>query len=100
MKPGQLLDRIRELYLDTFVEAIESCSKDVSVKVVAEAPFVTSDGEVIGSGPHDLPLRTDIIVIESGEVKENIRAGCKTTLPPRISSDGKGSIVTACWTKR
>ncbi|MGB6068307.1 MAG: hypothetical protein WBG50_26155 [Desulfomonilaceae bacterium] len=80
MTPSQLLDRIRQLYLDTFAEAIESCRKDASVKVVAEAAFATSDGEVIGEGPLDLPLRTDLLIIEGGEVKESFGVDSEQSL--------------------
>ena len=80
MTPGQLLDRIRELYLASFAEAIESCRKDKSLEVVVEAPYSTSDGEVIGEGPLDLPLRTDIIITEGGVVKERFRLDSEQSL--------------------
>jgi hypothetical protein len=80
MTPGQLLDQIRGLYLATFAEAIESCSKDTFVRVVAEAAYSNADGEVIGSGAHNLPLLTDILIVEDGVVKENITVDSERSL--------------------
>ncbi|MGO9122880.1 MAG: hypothetical protein ACLQPD_35325 [Desulfomonilaceae bacterium] len=81
MESGQLfdeirescLDEIRELYLYMYAEAISECREDESVEVSAEAAFSTSDGEPIGEGPLDLPLRTDIVLAQDGTVKESFR---------------------------
>jgi len=72
MTPGQLLDQIREIYLEGFAKIVESCRKDESVKVVTEAALSTSDGEIVGSGPHNLPLRNDIFIAVDGVAKESI----------------------------
>ena len=67
------LDEIRDVYLNIYAEAISECRKNKSVKVFAEAVFTTSDGEAIGEGPLGLPLRTDIVVVQDGVVKESFR---------------------------
>ncbi len=80
MTPGQLLDQIRGLYLAAFAEVIESRRKDKSVRVVAEAAYSNDDGEVIGSGPHNLPLRNDIFIVEDSVAKESLMVDSERSL--------------------
>ncbi len=77
---GQLLDEIRDLYLETFFTAIESCGSDGSARVVAEVALSTADGEAIGEGPLGLPLRIDIAIVEDREVKETYRVDSERSL--------------------
>ncbi|MGO9119549.1 MAG: hypothetical protein ACLQPD_18310 [Desulfomonilaceae bacterium] len=80
MIPRELLDEIRGLYLDSYAEAVRDCRKDESAKVFLEGAFVTQDGELIREGPLGLPLRTDILVAEDGEVKESFRVDSEPRL--------------------
>ncbi len=80
MAPGQLLDEIRELYLDRYAEAIAKCRRKKSVKVFAEVALTTSDGEPIGEGPLNLPLRIDIAIVKKGIVKESFRVDSELRL--------------------
>src|SRR5208283_346657 len=80
MAVGQLLDRIRGLYLDRFAEAVNECRKDRSVEAFVEGAFATSDGETVGEGSLGLPLRTDIVVAQNGVVQESLRVDSERAL--------------------
>jgi len=67
------IDEIRDVYLNIYAEAISECRKNKSVKVFAEAAFSTSEGEAIGEGLLGSPLRTDIVIVQGGVVKESLR---------------------------
>jgi hypothetical protein len=73
MAAGQLLDQIRELYLNGFADIIKECREDESVKVLAEVALVTAEGEPIKERPLGLPLRLDIVLVQGGVAQENIR---------------------------
>jgi hypothetical protein len=80
MAPGELLDEIRELYLDRYAEAIKNYRRNKSVKVFTEGALATSRGEPIGEGPLDLPMRIDIAVVKGGSVKESFRVDSELRL--------------------
>jgi hypothetical protein len=66
---GELLDQVRQYYLDRLIAAAE---KRLSRKttVILEPVLRSSSGEAVAAGELQLPLRKDLAVLQNGEVKE------------------------------
>jgi hypothetical protein len=69
---GELLDRIRELYLAAFVAEAERRRRP-GVRVQCESTLLTASGEPACEGALGLPLRVDLVVLSGGEVVEKHR---------------------------
>ena len=67
MTPGQLLDRVREYYLERFREAVAAIEVDGD-GAIREAALRDENGEVAREGAHALPLRNDVFVVRGDEV--------------------------------
>jgi hypothetical protein len=68
---GDLLDKIRQYYLDRYIATAEQRMANTA-DVVLEPALRNSDGEVVVEGELQLPLRIDLVVLQNGEAKESL----------------------------
>jgi hypothetical protein len=77
---GELLDQIRQHYLDRLEAAAEQLRSAGGTEVVLEAALRTRDGSPAVEGTLGLPLRIDVAVIKDGEVSETLNVDTETML--------------------
>lgn len=67
---GELLDSIRDFYLEKFASQIEELQGNLTI--IVEPALLTKDGEYAIEGELGLPYRTDIITTQNGEVVDSL----------------------------
>lgn len=87
MAIGQLLEQIRDYYIDRFVSAINEQSVGQDVTIAHELAFRNRVGDLVTAGQLDLPLRADLIVIRDGMVANSLQ----------IDTVGTVSFVPICF---
>ncbi len=80
MPLGQLLDQIRDYYVNCFVNAINEHAADVNVALAHESAFCNADGELVTEGQLALPARGDIFIIRDGIVSDSLQIDTKEML--------------------
>ena len=71
----ELLDQIRDDYLDQFLAAIEEKQALPGVRVVSEPALREPDGNLAVDGAWELPVRTDIAVLQGDELSDVFNVG-------------------------
>ncbi len=71
----ELLDQIRDDYLDQFLAAIEEKQSLPGVRVVSEPSLRAEDGSLAVDGAWQLPVRTDIAVLQNEELSDIFNVG-------------------------
>ena len=79
MTVGQLLDDIRERYLNEFRKCI-ALVKQNGMEAMCEAACLNADGTLAREGILDQPLRLDVVGFADGEAKETIRVDSNSML--------------------
>ena len=69
MRIGELLDQVRQYYVDQLLKAQNELLADESVRLILEPELRGSDGATVQEGTLQLPVRTDIAVLRK-EVPE------------------------------
>jgi len=69
---GQLLDEIRDYYVNRFIDAINEQSLADGVTLTHEPAFCDSNGDVVIEGELEVPSRVDLLVISDGAVSDSI----------------------------
>ena len=69
---GQLLDEIRDYYVNRFIDAINEQSLADGVALTHEPAFCDSNGDVVIEGELAVPSRVDLLVISDGAVSDSI----------------------------
>ena len=69
---GQLLDEIRDYYINRFIDAINEQSLADGVTLTHEPAFCDSNGDVVIEGELAVPSRVDLLVISDGAVSDSI----------------------------
>jgi len=69
---GQLLDEIRDYYINRFIDAINEQSLADGVTLTHEPAFCDSNGDVVTEGELAVPSRVDLLVISDGAVSDSI----------------------------
>lgn len=69
---GQLLDEIRDYYVNRFIDAINEQSLADGVTLKHEPAFCDSNGDVVIEGELAVPSRVDLLVISDGAVSDSI----------------------------
>ena len=69
---GQLLDEIRDYYINRFIDAINEQSLADGVTLTHEPAFCDSNGDVVIEGELEVPSRVDLLVISDGAVSDSI----------------------------
>lgn len=77
---GQLLDRIRDYYVDRFIDEIKEQSGKDGITIAHEAAFCNADGDVVTSGKLELPYRGDLLIIRDGTVSDSIQIDTESML--------------------
>lgn len=80
MGVGEMLDRVRQYYIDRLMTAAESRSTRKAYSVILEPALRNSAGEVIVGGELQLPVRKDLAVVQNGVVKELLTIDTKGML--------------------
>jgi hypothetical protein len=80
MGVGELLDQVRQYYLDRLIAAAEKKARGKTSSVVLEPAFRNRDGIVAVAGDLQLALRKDIAIVRNGEVKELLTVDTKGML--------------------
>ena len=68
MRIGELLDQVRQYYVDRFIKTRDELLAEQNTRLILE-PESRSDGIVVTEGALQLPLRTDMAVIKDGAAK-------------------------------
>jgi hypothetical protein len=76
---GELLDQIRQYYLDRLIAAAEERSSDKTT-VILEPVLRNCNGEAVAEGELHLPLRKDLAILQNGVVKELLTIDTKGML--------------------
>src|SRR5689334_16433026 len=92
---GELLDQIREYYLERLIAAAEEQSSKKRT-VILEPALCNESGEVVAAGALQLPLRRDLAVVQKGEVTELLTIDTQAMLSfePIAFTWGEGLKVT------
>jgi len=69
MHVGELLDQVRQYYLDRFINVRDELLAEQNSRLILEPELRGSDGAVVTEGALQLPLRTDFAVIKDGGTK-------------------------------
>lgn len=69
---GQLLDEIRDYYINRFIDAINEQSLADGVTLKHEPAFCDSNGDVVTEGELAIPSRVDLLVISDGAASDSI----------------------------
>ena len=69
---GQLLDEIRDYYVNRFIDAINEQSLADGVTLTHEPAFCDSNGDVVIEGELAVPSRVDLLVISDGAASDSI----------------------------
>lgn len=69
---GQLLDEIRDYYINRFIDAINEQSLADGVTLTHEPAFCDSNGDVVTEGELAVPSRVDLLVISDGAASDSI----------------------------
>ena len=69
---GQLLDEIRDYYVNRFIDAINEQSLADGVTLTHEPAFCDSNGDVVIEGELEVPSRVDLLVISDGAASDSI----------------------------
>ena len=69
---GQLLDEIRDYYINRFIDAINEQSLADGVTLKHEPAFCDSNGDVVIEGELAVPSRVDLLVISDGAASDSI----------------------------
>jgi hypothetical protein len=69
MRVGELLDQVRQYYLDGFIKVRDELLAEHNTRLILEPELRGSDGAVVTEGALQLPLRTDMAVIKDGGAK-------------------------------
>ena len=69
---GQLLDEIRDYYINRFIDAINEQSLADGVTLTHEPAFCDSNGDVVIEGELAVPSRVDLLVISDGAASDSI----------------------------
>ena len=72
MALGQLLDQIRDYYVNQFIGAINDYSAADDATIAHEPAFCNADGNVVTEGRLALPARGDLLIIRDGVVSESL----------------------------
>ena len=66
MRVGELLDQVRQYYVDRFIKSQDELLAQQNTRLILEPELRGSDGAVVTEGALQLPLRTDMAVIKEG----------------------------------
>ena len=66
MRVGELLDQVRQYYVDRFIKSRDELLAEQNTRLILEPELRGSDGAVVTEGALQLPLRTDMAVIKQG----------------------------------
>jgi hypothetical protein len=69
---GQLLEDIRQHYVDHFLAVVRRLQRRAGAKVRTEVALCDSEGQPVCEGTLHLPLRIDAVVVQDGEAIESI----------------------------
>ena len=70
---GQLLDQIRDYYVNRFIDAINEYTSADDATVAHEPALCNADGHLVTEGALGLPVRGDLLVIRDGAVSDSLR---------------------------
>ncbi len=70
---GQILDQIRDYYINRFIDAINEHSGTDGATVVHEPAYCDAEGAVVTVGELALPSRGDLLVIRDGAVTDSLQ---------------------------
>ncbi|MFO1066666.1 MAG: hypothetical protein U0892_22630 [Pirellulales bacterium] len=70
---GQLLDQIREYYVNRFIDAVNEYAGIDGVTLAHEYAFCDANGDVVTEGKLALPSRGDLLVIRDGTVSDSVQ---------------------------
>jgi hypothetical protein len=76
---GELLDQVRQYYLNHLIKAVEERSSS-KMTIILEPALRNINGEAVGAGKLQLPLRRDLAVLQNGAVKELLTIDTKDML--------------------
>jgi hypothetical protein len=66
----ELLDQIRDDYLDQFLTTIEEKQSQKGVRIISEPSLRNEDGTLAVEGAWEFPVRTDIAVMQNDELSD------------------------------
>lgn len=69
MRVGELLDQVRQYYVDRFIKTRDELLAEQNTRLILEPELRGDDGIVITDGVLQLPLRTDMAVIKDAAAK-------------------------------
>ena len=69
MSLGELLDRVRQQYVERFIKTRDELLAEQNTRLILEPELRGSDGAVVTEGALQLALRTDMAVIKEGSAK-------------------------------
>ena len=69
MSLGELLDRVRQQYVERFIKTRDELLAEQNTRLILEPELRGSDGVIATEGALQLPLRTDMAVIRDGGAK-------------------------------
>src|SRR5262249_53632466 len=91
---GELLDQVRQYYLDRFIKTRDEFLAEPNTRLILEPVLRGSDGAVVTEGALQLPLRTDMAVIKNGGAKTlSIDTECMLSFEPTSFMWGAGLKV-------
>ena len=96
VRVGELLDQVRQYYLDRFIKTRDELLAEQNTRLLLEPELRGSDGAVVTEGTLQLPLRMDIAVIKDGSAKTlsidtERMLSFEAFQPPTILSVGDGA---------
>jgi hypothetical protein len=69
VRARELLDQIRQYYLDRFIKTRDELRAEQNTRLILEPELRGNDGAVVTEGVLGLPLRVDMAVIKDGDAK-------------------------------
>lgn len=73
MALGELLDQIRDYYVDRFVDTINEHAAAGDTTVAHECAYRDADGNFVTEGHLGLPARADAVIIRNGAVTDSLQ---------------------------
>lgn len=79
MTPGELLDRVRDFYIDRLSREIRE-QRAAGRTVIVEPAFRDEDGKLVREGVLDLPARADLVISDGASAVESIQVDTEQML--------------------
>jgi hypothetical protein len=77
----ELLEQVRNVYLDQWLAVIDEKMAQPGLRVIAEPAWRTDDGHLALEGELQLPLRTDLAMMEGGAVSDMLNVASESPVP-------------------